>query len=157
MAHSIVQANVKGPHRLHIRWVPPRVQTYVAEYVHVPLPLGYNLPILIAPSLMPLKAPTELPQAVAMLGKLGMNSSHCGPRIEVWIGEEHRPAPVALWHPWAQLASTPAGGNRHHLGFRCAIVNKHLIVGATITPGATAGAGGSHTTSIVGGGGVGDT
>jgi len=90
MAYAIVQANVKGPHRLDIGLVPPRVQTYVAEYVHVPFPLGYNLAILIAPSLMPLKAPNELPQAVAMLGKHGMNGSNSRLRIEVWIHEQHR-------------------------------------------------------------------
>ena len=84
IAHAIVQANVKGLHRLDIWWVPPRVQSYVAEYVHVPLPLGYHLPILILPSLMPLKAPTELPQAVAMLAKLRMNGSHS--RLESRFG-----------------------------------------------------------------------
>ena len=76
MANAIVQANVKGPHRLDIWWVPPRVQIYLAEYMHVPFALWYNLPILFAPSLMALKAPNELPQAVAMLGKLSMNCGH---------------------------------------------------------------------------------
>ena len=83
MAHAIVQVNVKGPHHLDVRWVPPRVQTYVDEYVHMLFALGYHLPILIAPSLLPLKAPAVLPQAVAMIGKLGMNRSHRGLRIEI--------------------------------------------------------------------------
>jgi len=76
MAHVTIQVNVKGPQCLDVWWVPPDVQTYLAEYVHVPFPLAYNLPILIAPSLVPLKAPDELPQAVVMLGKLSMNGSH---------------------------------------------------------------------------------
>ena len=83
MAQGIVQANVKGPHSLEVWCVPPRVQAYVAEYRNVPFPLGYNLPILIAPSLMPLKASNELPQAVAMLGQLSNNTSHSRLRIEV--------------------------------------------------------------------------
>ena len=70
MAHAIVQANLKGPHCLDVWWVPLTVQRYVADYVNVPLALGHNLPILIAPSLVPLKVPDELPQPVAILGEL---------------------------------------------------------------------------------------
>jgi len=157
MAHATIQANVKGPHRLDVWWVPPAVQTYVAEYVHVPFPLGYNLPILIAPSLVPLKAPDELPQVVAMIGELGINGSHSRLQIEVWIGEEHQFAPLALWGPLAPLSLMPARGHRHHLAFRCAILYENLIVWGHDTPGATAGAGDSITTSIAGDAGIGDT
>jgi len=98
MAHSTIQANVKGLHRLDVWWVHPGVQTYVAEYVHVPFPLDYNLPILIAPSLVPLKAPDELPQGLARLGKLSMNGSHSRLQILDWIREEHQLALVAPWY-----------------------------------------------------------
>jgi len=118
MAPATIQANVKGPHNLDVRWVPSRVQTYVAKYMHVPFLRRYNLAILFRPSLVLLKAPDELPQAVAMLGKLSMNSSHSRLRIEVWIGEEHRLAPVALWGPRAQLTPTPAGGDTCESGER---------------------------------------